>query len=338
MINKKILTETYDNIISLDNLILAWREFLSGKKKKDDVLEFQRNLMGNIIKLHTDLKNKTYEHGKYTAFKINDPKPRDIHKALVRDRLLHHAVYRVLYPYFDTKFISDSYSCRDLKGTHRAIKRFNDFVRKASKNNSRSCWILKCDIRKFFASIDHHILLEILRKNISDQNILDLLKKIIGSFHSTTPNQGLPLGNLTSQLLVNVYMNEFDQFVNHKLKTKFYIRYADDFVFVSYNRDNLAKILAEITLFLKERLKLALHPNKVSIETIGSGIDFLGWVNFCDHKVLRTVTKKRMFRQLAESQTEETVASYLGMLNHGNSHKLIRKIKDVIPDIGGYYL
>jgi len=153
---------TYDNIISLENLLMAWKEFIVGKKSRKDVQEFQRNLMTNIISLHQDLKNRVYVHGGYYAFKISDPKPRDIRKATVRDRLLHHAIYRVLYPHFDSKFIHDSYSCRLEKGTHRAIDRFRDFHRKVSKNNTKTCWILKCDIRKFFANIDHKILKEIL--------------------------------------------------------------------------------------------------------------------------------------------------------------------------------
>ena len=127
----------YKTIISIENLLEAWKEFLRGKKNKIDVQEFERNLMSNIINLHIDLKNKAYVHGMYKHFKISDPKPRDIHKAQVRDRLLHHAIYRVLYPYFDTKFIHDSYSCRLGKGTHKAINRFRDFERKVSKNHTR---------------------------------------------------------------------------------------------------------------------------------------------------------------------------------------------------------
>ena len=222
----------------MENLLEAWCEFLKGKKNKKDVQEFERNLMENIISLHHDLKNKTYKHGPYIPFKISDPKPRDIHKASVRDRLLHHAIYRFLYPYFDRKFIFDSYSCRLNKGTHRAINRLRDFSRKVSKNYTKQCFVLKCDIRKFFASIDHEVLKDILKKHISDQNILWLLGQVIDSFESEKTKQsnfsnlgvGLPLGNLTSQLLVNIYMNEFDHFMKRELKVKYYIRYADDFV------------------------------------------------------------------------------------------------------------
>lgn len=168
----KKFNKQYKDIINTDNLLLAWEEFLCGKRKKKDVIEFQLKLINNIFDLHNDLKNKTYKHSNYKAFKINDPKPRDIHKASVRDRLLHHAIYRILYPYFNTKFIHDSYSCRDKKGAHKAMDRFRDFYRIVSKNNTKTCYVLKCDIRKFFASIDHQILKDILRKHIKDKDIL----------------------------------------------------------------------------------------------------------------------------------------------------------------------
>lgn len=324
-------THTYEDIISLENLLLAWKEFLRGKINKPDVQEFQVNLMRNILSLHTDLKNKTYKHNPYIAFSINDPKPRNIHKATVRDRLLHHVIYRKLYPFFDRTFIADSYSCRFGKGTHKAIQRFISFGRKISKNNTRTCWILKCDIRKFFASVNHQILFNILSMYIEDKDTLFLLKKIVESFE-TKPNTGLPLGNLTSQLLVNMYMNEFDQFVKHNLKAKYYIRYADDFVFLHHDKNNLLELLPKVGDFLEEQLKLSLHPDKVFIKTLASGVDFLGWVHFPDHRVLRTTTKNRMFRNIkAKERKEETVQSYLGMLQHGNGfkiHNLISKIME----------
>ena len=332
---------TYEDIISVENLLLAWREFERGKRKKKDVQDFSLHLMDNIISLHEDLKSKRYAHGPYEAFNINDPKPRNIHKASVRDRLVHHAICRILYPFFDRTFISDSYSCRIGKGTHRAIKRFISFDHKVSKNNTRTCWVLKCDIRKFFASIDHKILFRILEKYIPDQDILWLLRHIISSFHSNfhtsipptvridvcTPHSnmgvaGLPLGNLTSQLLVNIYMNEFDQWVKRTLKAKHYIRYADDFVILSNNRVWIVSLIQQISNFLAQYLKLSLHPDKVYIKTLASGIDFLGWVHFPHHRVLRTATKRKMMRKLKENSSEATRASYRGLLKHGNGYKL----------------
>ena len=328
-VDRKVLSgggtsHSFNNIISIENLLVAWKEFIHDKKKKPDVAEFSLNLSKNIFRLHFDLKNKTYQHSNYTAFKINDPKTRDIHKAVVRDRLLHHAVYRILYPYFDKKFIYDSYSCRLAKGTHKAIARFISFGRKVSKNNTKTCFILKCDIRKFFANIDHRILKQILVRHITDTDTLNLLSNVIDSFKT-----GLPLGNLTSQLLVNVYMNEFDQYMKHELKVKYYIRYADDFAILSDNKEYLIDLLNKISSFLNNKLKLQLHPDKVYIKTLASGIDFLGWVHFPYHMVLRTSTKRRMLKKIRESDVkEEVLASYLGMLWHGNGYKLEEKIKN----------
>lgn len=273
MEHKKVF---FEEIISVENLLSAWKEFLVGKKNRKDVQEFQLRIMDNIFSLYSDLKSKTYIHGGYEAFSINDPKPRNIHKASVRDRLLHHAVYRVLYPYFDKKFIHDSYSCRVEKGTHRALECFNVFARKVSKNNTKTCWVLRCDIRKFFASIDQEILIGVLKKHVQDEEILWLLEKVIESFNSGEDGIGLPLGNLTSQLLVNVYMNEFDQYMKHVLKEKYYIRYADDFVILSTDKKHLEELTVSISDFLNEGLRLTLHPKKVFIKTFASGVDFLG--------------------------------------------------------------
>ena len=284
--------------------------------------------MDNILELHQDLRGFKYNHGGYKFFKINDPKPRNIHKASVRDRLLHHAIYRILYPFFDRTFISDSFSCRNEKGTHKALNRFRGFGYKVGKNHIKTCWVLKCDTRKFFENINHDILLGILNRYILDQKIIWLLEEIIDSF-SSKPDTGLPLGNLTSQLLVNIYMNEFDQFVKHKLKAKYYIRYADDFVILSESKSFLENQIEPIKDFLSERLRLELHPDKIYIKTLASGVDFLGWVHFPDHRILRNTTKKRMFRRIKESQTPETINSYLGLIKHGNTLKIRQNIESL---------
>lgn len=322
---KTVFLHAHEDITSTENLLGAWREFLRGKRGKRDVQEFQRELMDNVLALHGELANGTYRHGGYYAFKISDPKPRDIHKALVRDRLVHHALYRQLYPFFDRTWIADSYSCRLGKGTHRASKVFRKYALQVSRNGTRTCWILKCDIRKFFASIDHAVLLKILSAYLPDKRTLGLLEEIIRSFSGKTPDVGLPLGNLTSQLLVNVYMNEFDQFVKHRLKAKRYVRYADDFAFLSHDRRELEAFLPRVRDFLGTNLKLSLHPDKVSIKTLASGVDFLGWVQFEDHCVLRPATRRRMVRNLAGGRTEQKVRSYRGLLSHGNTHRLAEK-------------
>lgn len=329
---------TYDDIISIENLLAAWQEFIVGKRKRKDVQEYQKHLMDNIILLHRDLFNKTYTHGSYEAFNISDPKPRNIHKATVRDRLLHHAIYRNLYSFFDRKFIYHSYSCRRGKGTHRALDAYTKMTQKVSVNHTKTVWVLKCDIKKFFASIDQRILNCILQKHIDDVDTLWLLKRVIESFY-TEQGKGLPLGNLTSQLLVNVYMNEFDQFVKHKLKAKYYIRYADDFVILDRNREKLAKTFQLIERFLRVELALELHPYKVSISTVASGVDFLGWVHFPHHRVLRTVTKRRVFKGVKDQNIESPIyQSYLGLLQHGNTYKLANEVRNLTKFTfwGGY--
>lgn len=325
---KRSLCHTYNDIISLENLCLAWEEFIVGKKRKTDVIKFSRNLMDNIVELHNSLVNRTYCHGAYKSFYITDPKRRHIHKASVRDRLLHHAVYRILYPFFDRTYIFDSYSCRDNKGTHKALSRFAHLSRQVSKNNTRTCWVLKCDIKKFFASIDQKILMAILQEYIPDENIIWLLKNIVASFCTETLSEvGLPLGNLTSQLFSNIYMNRFDQWVKHSLKAKNYIRYADDFVFISEDKNYLENIVPQVQKFLQANLKLSLHPDKLFLKTVASGIDFLGWVHFSNHMVLRTKTKQRMFKNIKKSISEESLQSYLGLLVHGKANKIRQQLE-----------
>lgn len=174
----------FSQIVSLENLFLGWKEFRRGKRKKQDVQEFEKHFEDRLFQLHYDLKNKTYRHSYYTSFYITDPKLRHIHKACVKDRIVHHAVYRVLYLIFDKTFIFDSYSCRIGKGTHKAVSRLEKFTRKVSKNYTQPCWALKCDIKVFFDSVDHLILFELIKKKIQDHETLNLIWNIISSFSS----------------------------------------------------------------------------------------------------------------------------------------------------------
>ena len=318
----------YDRIISITNLYESWTELIVDKVDKPVMTEFAFDLSEKIYLLHQDLVSKTYKHSRYEEFNVYDPKPRIIHNAEVRDKIIHRAIKRILYPDFDKRFIFDSYSSRDGKGHHLALDRFKNFSRKVSHNYTRTCWVLKCDIRKFFASIDHAILKNILAKHISDPDTLLLLDRVIDSFSTKDKfGVGLPLGNLTSQLFVNIYMNEFDQFVKHKLKVKCYIRYADDFVIMSHDRKYLEKVFIKTCEFLNSRLKLSTHPDKCSIKALTSGIDFLGWIHFPGYRILRTNTKRRMFKNLADSQpSESTINSYLGLLKHGKTKKIKKRL------------
>ncbi|KKW13658.1 MAG: RNA-directed DNA polymerase (Reverse transcriptase) [Parcubacteria group bacterium GW2011_GWA2_50_10b] len=322
----------FSHITSVENLFAAWREFKKGKSKKSDVVEFSLNLENNIFRLREELLSKSWKCGGYQKFIIKDPKPRIIHKATVPDRLLYQAVYRILYPIFDRTFIFDSYSSRNGKGTHAGIKRLNVFLRKLSHNYTRPVYALKCDIKKFFDSIDHGILLELIQEKVSCPETMQLLEKVIDSFHKI-PGKGLPLGNVTSQIFANVYMNRFDWYVKKELKIKYYVRYCDDFVILSSDIGNLTKLILLLQKFLDKNLKLELHPDKILIRKFHQGIDFLGAVLLPHRIVVRTKTKRRMIKKstklleefqigrLTKARLNQSISSYLGHLNHVKSRE-----------------
>ena len=321
-IKSHMFSKKYNDIVTIESILDAWGRFLRGKRRRKDVAEFQNRLAENLSSLYYDLQNKAYRHGSYFAFNIFDPKLRNIHKACVRDRLLHHIIYKELYPYFDSRFIYDSYSCRKDKGAHKALDRFRNFAGRVSRNHTCTCFVLKCDVRKFFASIDHEILIKILKRHIGDSDILWLIRDVVSSFYSTNPGAGLPLGNITSQLLVNIYMHEFDMFVKQELRVKYYIRYADDFVILSEDRGYLENLLSQIESFIEQELCLKLHEDKVCIKTYASGVDFLGWIHFPYHRQIRTSTKKRIIRNTKHFPTPQTVNSYRGLFLHGNAYEV----------------
>src|SRR3989344_1587111 len=298
----KTYKNLFEQIISPENLFIAWERFKKGKRNKRDVAKFEFDLERNIFKLHRDLKGKKYRHGPYFSFYIRDPKVRHIHKATVRDRVLHHAMFRILNIIFEPTFIPSSFSCRIGKGTHKGIRKVAKMLRTVSKNNTCSCHVLKCDVKKFFDSIDQRLLIHILEKRIKDENTRWLLREIIESYpnvvnererESTAPRKkGVPIGNLTSQLFANVYMNEFDQYVKHVLRVQYYARYTDDFVIIADSQEYLLKLLPLLQAFLKKRLGLRIHPDKVFIRSYHQGIDFLGYGMLPHDIVLRTKTKK----------------------------------------------
>ncbi|OGB75078.1 hypothetical protein A2810_00970 [candidate division Kazan bacterium RIFCSPHIGHO2_01_FULL_49_10] len=276
----------------------------------------------------------------------------------MRDRLLHHAIYRILYPVFDGTFISDSYSCRKSKGTHKGFFRLVEMARHVSRNYTGPCWALKLDIRKFFDSVDHQVLMELLRERIADERLLGLLEDIIFSFSAWIPGQarndeggsrhgeregrydrgdiGMPLGNLTSQLFANIYLDPLDKFVKHHLGVQHHLRYADDFIFLADNPDELMGYFVEVNQFLKAKLKLNLHPDKISLRKLVWGIDYVGYVALPHYNLPRRKTVNRILRQIAklmESNNEDVLAkalpSYLGHLSHVRAYRVSRGLRDV---------
>lgn len=181
----KIYNNVFEKIISTENLFLAWDNFKVGKTKKKDVQTFEWKLEENIFQLHRELKRRTYRHGDYASFYIHDPKQRHIHKATVRDRVLHHAVFSVLNSIFEPTFIAYSFSCRVGFGTHKGFLALEKFIKKASRNYTKDCYILKCDVRKFFDSVNHQILKNIISKKIKDKAAVRIIDEIIDSFSSS---------------------------------------------------------------------------------------------------------------------------------------------------------
>lgn len=287
-----------------------------------EVQKYLFNLEDNLFNLHEKLKSKTYVHGQYQSFYVYDPKLRHIHKAGIEDRIVHQAVFRILYHYFDKQFIFHSYSCRLKKGAHLAVKNLEIFSRRVSFNYQKPVYALKCDVRKFFANIDQQILLSLIKRNVSESDTLWLVEKILFSF-TEAPNKGLPLGNVTSQLFSNIYLNELDQFVKHNLKQRFYLRYCDDFIILHQEKEYLEGLIKPINNFLKNSLKLFLHPNKISIRKLRQGIDFLGYVTLPHHKVIRTKTKRRMLRLV----NDQNIHSYLGICRHAYANGVKRLIE-----------
>ncbi len=307
----------FEQICSIENIFAAWARFSDGKRSKADVMAFELRLEDNLFSLRDSLSFGEYRHDPYEPFTIFDPKQRRIHKATVKDRVVHQAIVNVIEPFFESRFIHDSYSCRVGKGTHAAVERLRYFLRQASRNNTRTVHALKCDIRRFFASVDHSTLLFLLEKRIGDNQTIELLKNIIGSFF-ISKGKGIPLGNLTSQLFANIYLHELDRYAKISLQEKHYLRYCDDFIILSESRERLSGVTKSLDDFLNQALSLQLHPKKVFIRTWAQGIDFLGYVLFPHATVVRINTAERMLR----SANEDNINSYLGVCSHADAFEL----------------
>lgn len=287
----KTYKNLFEKICSFENLHLAYLKARKCKRYRDYVLEFSYNLEENLLKLQQELLTQTYQHGSYRKFIVCDLKKRLIKAAPFRDRIVHHALCNIIEPIFNKGFIYDSYACQKEKGTHKAVLRIRNFLK--SELNS---YCLKCDISKYFESIDHQILFKLIQKKIVDQKVLWVIKIILESSNKEL-DRGIPIGNLTSQLFANIYLNELDQFIKHRLRMKYYIRYMDDFLILDSSKKKLRQIKTEIREFLRNRLKLELHPRKANIFPIEKGINFLGYQNFKDYRLLRKNTVKRFIKR-----------------------------------------
>lgn len=338
----KTYKNLYNKIISFGNLFLAYKKARKGKTKKDYVIEFEKNLIKNLLQLHEELKNQTYMPKPLQTFILRDPKTRKISKLDFRDRIVHHALVRIIEPIFDKGFIYDSCANRKNKGGVLSLNRFEKFQRKTTNNLSREGYCLKADIRHYFQEVDHKILLEIISRRIKDEKIIWLIKRILANLPSgkwgggrrSLEAKGMPLGNLTSQFFANVYLNELDYFVKHKLKVKYYLRYVDDFVILYESREQLEKWKKEINIFLSSNLKLDLHPDKSKIVSLSKGIDFVGFRIFYYFRLLRIRNIRNIlhkiraykFGNLSKENILEIFQGWNAHAKWANSLKIRRKI------------
>jgi retron-type reverse transcriptase len=336
----------FEQISNFENLHTAYLKARKGKRYRVAILEFGINLEENLLQLQYDLRNDTYVHGTYREFIVHDSKKRHIKAAPFRDRVVHHAICTVIEPIFEKGFIYDSYACRVEKGTHKAVKRLQYFIHSVQKScaicflgypRKQVFFCLKCDISKYFNSVNHEILLRLIRKKIACKRTMKLIEHIVRSDNAEM-GTGIPIGNLTSQLFANVYLNELDQFMKRNMQIRYYIRYMDDFLVLNNNKKKLHALKVSIKHFLDKKLRLTLHPKKATISPIQNGIDFLGYLVYKQYRLLRKSTVKRfmvrtrkqqkMFKNglLSEEQLNASIASWLTYATFGNSWRLRNKI------------
>ena len=319
----KTHTNLFENAFSFANLLEAYKRARRGKQGRHEIATFGWRLESKLLELRQELLSGSYTHGTYRHFIVSDSKRREIQAAPFRDRVVHHAVVAALEPIFDKGFIFDTYACRVGKGTQAAIERFEQFAR-------ASRYILSMDISKYFASIDHEILFSLLKHKIRDTRMLELCRRIIISTEES-PGRGIPIGNLTSQLFANIYLNEFDQYAKHTLRLPHYIRYMDDIAALSDDKKELHEVKEAAAVFMRDRLGLALHPRKVQVVPLAIGVDFLGYRIYPHHRLLRKSTVARFVlrhkhENLRGGASKDSIRSWLVYARGADSHGLLRSL------------
>ena len=344
----------YDNlypiVCSFEGLYEAFIEARKGKRDRKEVIKYTYNLGDNLTSLRSELIRKIYSVSRYRQFFIYRPKKRLIMALPFKDRIVQWAIYRVLNPLLDKRYISNSYACRVGYGSHKAVEQLQNWLRYLNRRYDR-IYVLKADIAKYFYSVDHDVTMDIFEGIIKDRDLLWLLETIIRCEHTSfglpfdatdfsgnlVGGTGMPIGNLTSQMVANLYMNELDQYVKHDLREKYYMRYNDDFLVLHHDKDHLWYAKERIEDFLYDNLRLRLN-NKTCIRTHTQGTDWVGYRVWPTHIKLRKSTAKQMKRWLWHLQdiyavdeipidrVNATVQSYMGMLKHCDSYNLREKL------------
>jgi len=335
-------------VCSWSNLLLAHRRCRRGKRYSPDAAAFEFEWESRLLQMQRDLSSLAWWPGPYRHFHISQPKPRLISAAPFADRVVHHAIVNVLEPLYERRFIFDSYACRRGKGTHRAIGRAQYYLR-------RHRWSLKTDIVKFFPSVDHELLLERLQRNLRDAALLELLGRILNSgvgvfageqiyqpfpgddLFSVLRPVGLPIGNLTSQFLANVYLDPLDHFIREQLRVPGYVRYSDDLVLFGDSRQEMWEYRDAISQYLSG-LRLRLHPEKTHVSPQGRGVNFLGLHIGVDERRVLSSTLRRFSRRIARlqwlfsqgqvsfSEIASSIQAWVAHCEHANSRGLLRTL------------
>ena len=321
----------WKEITSFKNLVLAYKKARKAKPYTNEILQFSMDLEKNLLSLQEELLTNTYIQSKYREFIVFDPKERKIKYLPFKERVVHHALVNVIEPIFDKRLISTTYACRKKKGTHKALKD----IKKVVSNEFRfTGYCLKCDIKKYFPSINQDILKKLISIKITCKDTLNLIYNIIDSDYSGfEEHKGIPIGNLTSQLFSNIYLNELDQYVKQKLKVEYYYRYVDDFIILHDSKKELNNYKKKIKYFLKKELNLKIPKSKTSIFQIKDGVDFVGYKIFPKLVFLRKRNIKRFIKKLSflvyeknSVKIKSSVSSYLGHFKFANSHNILTKI------------
>jgi len=312
----------WDGFIDFENVYRGYYTAARGKRYRNEVLSYKAKLEDNLFSLIDDLKNNAYEPLPFRQFRITDPKPRLISAPAFRDRVVHHSLIRIIEPIFEKRFINESFACRVGRGTHAAMR----YVFKSTqlaKRQWENYYVLKCDISKFFPSVCHDILKQIIRRAIRDKRLLCLIDTII-DFNSGLDGIGIPIGALTSQLFANVYLDPLDHFLKEKCRIKYYARYMDDFVILHHDKKFLHELLEKIKMFLNDRLAINLNP-KTQIFSGKHAIDFCGYRIWPTHIKPRKRTVKR-----AKKRMRKMVKTYR------TNHKILKHAKASLMSFMGY--
>lgn len=310
--------------ISLANIWRSYRGFRKGKKPSRAIIVFEHELLDNIVALARELQNKTYKHGAYAHMIVNDNKRRDIAVALVRDRIVHRLLYDYLVPIWDKTFIYDAWSCRQNKGLHKAIDRAQLFMRRYP-----DAWVWRADITKLFDSIDRAKMKELLRRRVTDKVALWLLDEVLDSYFSFDEAKGIPIGNLTSQILANIYLNEFDRYMKHTVKPYTYLRYGDDWLCFAASRTELVSIQARSKSFLSQDLGLNPHKDINIIVPVSKGVSYLGVDMWTYGRRIDKEARVKMDKNLNTCN----VASYKSLISKHQSAKHVTRFEWKVADI-----